>query len=219
MDTRQLGRSLPKAPTTPGPHRSPGRHQAGAVQLRAWVGAAALGDADAFTQFYSACQPWVLARCRARLSVHDAQDACAEVFARAWRHLHAGKRIEHPLAWLATVTRHLIIDHHRRARRTVTSGDPFGDDNGTGIPDPQPDPADIAAGIDVAPVVQAWLADLSPAEHTVVTGYLRADTPATTSTRTGSSLPAVRSRLYRARRKLRARLVARGLPCPPVGRC
>ncbi|WP_041625108.1 RNA polymerase sigma factor [Stackebrandtia nassauensis] len=181
-------------------------------------------------RLYASCRGWVLGRCRAQLAVHDAEDACAEVFTRAWRHLHSGKTIEHPLAWLATVTRHLIIDYRKRAARTPPSGDLACDflpdmtprDADTvhaGRCDPSPGPADLASVIDVTPVVRSWLAALPSQASAVVTGYLANEDPAATSNRLGCSVAAVRSSLYRARKHLRTRLAAHDLPCPPIRRC
>lgn len=212
MDTQRPGRSLPQAPTT----RIDKSRQVGVDQLRAWADAAALGDTDAFSQLYESCRGWVMSRCRARLSVHDAEDSCAEVFTRAWRHLASGHRIEHPLAWLATVTRHLIIDHHKRTGRAIPAGDLTNDTDQMPVPDPAPGPAELAADIDVAPMVCAWLAQLPPQTHAAVTGHLSAEEQAITSARAGCSLAALRSGLFRARRVLRARLDKRDLPCPPI---
>lgn len=217
MDTQRPGRSLPEAPR---PSRL-GTGRANTNELRAWCVAAASGDVDAFARLYAASQGWVLARCRSRLATHDAEDVCAEVFARAWRHLASGRDIEHPLAWLATVTRHLIIDFGKRAERAVPVGDLIGDVEIAGgqISDPRAGPAELADVTEVVPLVRGWLAELSPAARSAVTGAVTGEDQSATSRRTGCSLPALRSSLYRSRQRLRARLVARDLPCPPVGRC
>ncbi|MGH8880469.1 MAG: RNA polymerase sigma factor [Stackebrandtia sp.] len=222
MDIHISGQSLPSHPTT---HR-PGASQCPRDQrLRAWADAAAGGDAEAFAKLYGACRSWVLASCRTRLPAHDAEDVCAEVFARAWRHLHTGRKIQHPLAWLATVTRNLIADHHRRSGRTIPSGD-LAEDGIRDVPrdeaasaraqacDPSPGPAELAAVADIAPMVNAWLAGLSPQAKAAIIGHMSHEDKTVTCTRLGCSVSALHASLYRSRRRLRMALRSHGVSCP-----
>ncbi|MFB7457062.1 sigma-70 family RNA polymerase sigma factor [Streptomyces sp. NPDC056188] len=77
-------------------------------------------DHDAFIQdIYEQYGP-LLVRYAARLldgDWHKAEDILQETAARAWKHARfLGTRGEHIRPWLFTVTRNLVIDHHRARR-------------------------------------------------------------------------------------------------------
>jgi RNA polymerase sigma-70 factor (ECF subfamily) len=65
---------------------------------------------------YERCQPRVLSYCLRRTAASDAADACAEVFAVAWRRRHDMPSGEKALPWLYGVARK-VIGHHWRGNR------------------------------------------------------------------------------------------------------
>ncbi|MEV5607367.1 sigma-70 family RNA polymerase sigma factor [Streptomyces sp. NPDC052225] len=94
--------------TVPAPRRSPTRD------------VAANADCDAFVRdVYDRYGP-LLVRYAARLldgDWHKAEDIFQETAARAWKHgQFLGPRGDHLRPWLFTVTRNLVIDHHRARR-------------------------------------------------------------------------------------------------------
>ncbi|MCX5206256.1 sigma-70 family RNA polymerase sigma factor [Streptomyces sp. NBC_00237] len=74
-------------------------------------------DCDAFVRDVYAQYGPVLLRYATRLldgDWHKAEDVLQETAARAWKHApFLGSRSEHIRPWLFTVTRNLVIDHHR----------------------------------------------------------------------------------------------------------
>ena len=135
-------------------------------------------------------------------SASAADDLLQEVFLRALRQGEAFCRLDHPRAWLFQVARHLLIDHGRLSR----PHDPLPDDLAGEMP---------AAEID-APAVDGLtlclprvLTELSAEDRQVLTlcdlqGMRQQDY----ARQFGLTLPAVKSRIQRARRRLQAQLVS-----------
>jgi RNA polymerase sigma factor (sigma-70 family) len=77
------------------------------------------GSDTAFDRLYERCQPHVLSYCLRRTVATDAADACAEVFAIAWR-----RRADMPggngaLPWLYGVARKVLGHQWRGSRRRL----------------------------------------------------------------------------------------------------
>lgn len=129
----------------------------------------------------------------------EVDDVLQEVFIKALRQDAKFCRIENARAWLFEVTRNALLDRLRRSREHVEL------------------PADIPApGVEAAPVVDALsqclprvLAELSAADRLAITLCdLEGQTQQVLAERLGISLPGAKSRLQRARRRLRAQLVS-----------
>lgn len=73
-------------------------------------------DAD-FGRLYERCQPRVLSYCLRRTTAPDAADACAEVFAVAWRRRRDMPSGARALPWLYGVARKVLGHQWRGARR------------------------------------------------------------------------------------------------------
>lgn len=128
-----------------------------------------------------------------------ADDLLHEVFLRA---LHQGGKfcdVNNARAWLFQVARNLLIDHQRSQRPTVEVDD-----------DLPAETADIAPIDQLADCLPSALASLSPEDRDVITQCdLGGLTLAAYAAQNGLTLPAVKSRVQRARSRLRAALLSR----------
>lgn len=171
------------------------------------------------TELFHAHSPAVLTYARRRLeSPEDAEDVVVEVFATAWRRRDV---VPHPaLPWLyataANVIAHVIRSEGRRTRldarlasvsRLHDPGHVLGDDPGATAADLLSDRATISAAMDDlsdsdAELLRLWAWEqLEPMEIAEVLGC----SPGT-----------ARTRIHRARTRLRGALVRRGFTGPAV---
>jgi len=166
------------------------------------------GDAErirVFDDLYAATYDRVLAYCRRRTwCLADAEDAVAETFVVAWRKLDDATTAESPLLWLYRVAFRVTANQRRgririerlidRLTRFVTSAT---------VP-----PPDTEILTDADPEqVRAALAILSSLDREIVRLVAYEQLPRTeVATVLGLSPGAVRTRLYRARRRLREHL-------------
>lgn len=128
----------------------------------------------------------------------DAEDLVQDLVVKLAAQGSAFCSIDNPRAWLFTALRHAIVDHHRRQRPR--------EDVHEDLPAPEPvvpDPVDR-----LAECLAKVLPDLGPADaHILGACELSGMKLADYARREGLGLPAVKSRLQRARRRLRERLV------------
>lgn len=123
-------------------------------------------------------------------------DLLQEVFLRALRQKNGLCGIDNPRAWLFHAARNLLIDRLRLTKEQV------------------PLPDDLAAETDEAPPVDGLtqclprvLAELSPADREAITLCdIEGMTQQDFAKRIGLSLPAAKSRVQRARARLKARM-------------
>lgn len=137
----------------------------------------------------------------------DAEEALQEGLLAAWRHLAAGGRVAHPRAWLYRVVRHAAW---RRVRRRAGEPDHFeplerlGERAGWGGGH---DPEALSSLLESGAALKEALAGLSEADREAV--WLR-DVEGLSGPEAaeavGLPLAAFKSRLHRARLRLRARL-------------
>jgi RNA polymerase sigma-70 factor (ECF subfamily) len=80
------------------------------------------GDPAAFAEIYEQHQPAIYRYICYRVGADaTAEDLCSEVFARMVEHIDGFEYQGRPLvAWLYTIARNLISDHHRRRGRAAT---------------------------------------------------------------------------------------------------
>jgi RNA polymerase sigma-70 factor (ECF subfamily) len=137
-------------------------------------------------------------RRRAR-SEAEAEDLLQEVFLRALRQKNGLCGIDNPRAWLFTAARNLLIDRLRLAKEQV------------------PLPDDLAAEIEEGPppvdglsqCLPRALAELSPQDREAIALCdIEGITQQDYARRLGLSLPAAKSRVQRARSRLKAHLTA-----------
>lgn len=128
----------------------------------------------------------------------EADDLLQEVFLKA---LMQGKdfcRIENPRAWLFQVARNLLIDRLRLTKEQVPLPDDLADDAV-----PELDPVDF-----LSHCLPRVLSELSAEDREVITQCdLRGVTQEDYAQQLGLTLPAAKSRVQRARRRLQDQLV------------
>jgi len=159
----------------------------------------------AFDDLYDATFAQVLVYCRRRTrTLHDAEDAVAETFLVAWRRLDAATSAEAPLLWLYAVAFRVIANQRRgrdRRRRLIERLSVCLTSETTPAANTKiltaADAAEVAAALEILSSIDREIVrlvayeQLSHAETGVVLGLSEA---------------AVRTRLYRARRRLRRHL-------------
>ena len=132
----------------------------------------------------------------------SADDLLQDLFLRALLKDRAFCEIENPRAWLFEVARNLVHDQLRRKRDTI----PVPDDLATPESDPAEAELDLADGlVDCLPRV---LSELAEADREVIELCdLGNMTQAQFAQIKALSLPAAKSRIQRARQRLRAQLI------------
>ena len=173
-------------------------------------------DDEWITALFGRHSKAVLAYARRRLdSADDAEDVVVEVFATAWR--RAADVPDEALPWLyataANVIAHVIRSDARRTRlgSRLAAVHPIRDDA-------HDDPADaIADATDARSAVAAALDDLSEADAELIRLWAWEQLePTEIAAVLGCSPGTARTRMHRARARLRAALVQRGVRGPGV---
>lgn len=191
--------------------------QHGAGDSWALVAAAQAGDREAFAQLYRDHAPHITRYLGRRLAGDHGlvEDLTSETFLRAWRridtaHNDRGRPVQ---AWLTTIARNLLTDHHKSARVQRER-----------CTDRLPEVAGVEDGPEqrvingsnrqaAARVVERVMSDLPPAQRQAVEVYdlqpgrSLADTAAVM----GRSVGAVKALRVRATRAMAARLAAEGV--------
>lgn len=132
---------------------------------------------------------------RTRLGAAEAEDVVAEVFAIAWR---KGEVPDEPRAWLLAVARRVLANQVRAERRRTALAERAQHHPAT----PGPDDARLVDELDL---LHRALALLRPADREVVELLAAAELSTAEIARVlGCSTPSAATRVYRARRRLRA---------------
>jgi len=128
---------------------------------------------------------------------HLADDLLQDVFLKAMRQGNAFCRLDNPRAWLFQVARNALVDHARLAKATVP------------VPDSLTTDITEAAPVDsLAECLQRRLSGLTDDDRDVLrTCDLEGMTLQAFADARGLTLPAVKSRIQRARRRLREALM------------
>jgi len=173
--------------STPTPNLPAGSSAAPPCVLRAW--AASQGELRGFLR----------QQLRGLDAPDLADDLLHEIFLRALRQGGRFCAVDNARAWLFRVARNLLIDHQRSHHPT------------TDIDDEMPaDTADTAPIDQLADCLPTTLASLSPEDRDVLSRCDLGDlTLAAYAAQNGLSLPAVKSRVQRARARLRDALLTR----------
>lgn len=134
---------------------------------------------------------------------HDAEDVAQEALVTAWQQLPQFRQESTFTTWLYRIVTRRALNKLGRSKND-TSLDLLGE-----VPEPLADPADVAERDFAVDAVTAAIAQLPPVQRAVIVLHhfegLSYDEVARV---TGSTEPAVRSHLYRARRTLGASLEA-----------
>lgn len=131
--------------------------------------------------------------------IEESQDVVQEAFLRAMKLEHGLCGIESPRAWLFQVVRNLLIDRYRLSKDEL----PVEDEN---LPSPEPEPT---APVDsLSQCLPRVLSELSAEDREVITLCdIEGLTQERFAARLGLSLPAAKSRIQRARKRLRTQMV------------
>ena len=128
-----------------------------------------------------------------------ARDLVQEVFLKALRMGSRFCQVAHARAWLFEMTRNALTDHWRRQRPTVALDD--------SLPEAEPDAAPAVDSL--ATCLPRVLAELSAADRDAITQCdIQGLSQEAYARQLGISLAGAKSRVQRARRRLRAQLIA-----------
>jgi RNA polymerase sigma factor (sigma-70 family) len=175
------------APISPTPDRSPSSTPAEAGMLE-----------DLYREQAAGLTRWITGMTR---DAAAAEDVVSEAFLRLARELAAGRRPDHPPAWVAQVARHLAISRARRAS-TAARLAPRLVDRGVGE-----DPATATLASERAAAVRTVLDALPPAERLAIVLAAEGVRGPEIADRIGRTPLATRALLCRARRRMRPLLV------------
>jgi RNA polymerase sigma-70 factor, ECF subfamily len=170
---------------------------------RQWIEAGRQGDRQAFGHLVEAYQvPVYNLAYRMLGNREEAEDAAQETFLRAYRKLRSYDPAHKFSTWMLSIASHYCIDQLRRRRLTWLSLE--GDDLPPGATtSPQPGPERHAMQSEHQAQIQALLDTLSPDYRTVVVLHYWYDLSyEEIAATTDSTVSAVKSRLFRARRML-----------------
>lgn len=171
-----------------------------------WLEQARQGDPQAFRHLVERYQGEVFGLCYRMLGdPADAEDAAQETFWKAWRGLASYDPARPFRPWLLTIASRHCIDLLRR--RKVRNWLPLLPD--LPLRDPAPTPEQQAMSRAEAAALQRALNQLPDAERlTIALFYWHQCSLEDIAAMTGSSVSAVKSRLFRARKRLAAWLSA-----------
>jgi RNA polymerase sigma-70 factor (ECF subfamily) len=131
---------------------------------------------------------------------HAADDLLQDVFLKAMRQGTGFCSLHNPRAWLFQVARHAVIDRARTARHLVPL-----DEGGLDLPAPTAEPLEPVDALAVC--VDRVLGELAPADALILQACdIQGQTQRDFAAQHGLSLPAAKSRLLRARQRMRDRL-------------
>lgn len=166
---------------------------------------AAAGDRAAFTELVTRHQASVfrLARVLAR-SRDEAEDALQQTFLAAWQHIGSFRGDASVRTWLLTIARHAVFARRSKLSREPVDPTPI-DDLGVRAGWGGPSPEDEALSGERAALFAAAFGRLDADAREILTlRELEGLSGEETATLLGLSLPAMKSRLHRARLALAA---------------
>ena len=150
---------------------------------------------EAWKTYEAELRYWLLSRVA---DAAQADDILQDVFVKALREGGPFCRLDSPRDWLYQVARHAVIDHHRLSKATVPAEETLAQPEATAHP------------VDALTKGLATSLDaLDPDDRDVIVRCdLEGQTQAAYATAHRLTLPAVKSRIQRARTRLRQHLVA-----------
>lgn len=193
-----------------------------------WLRRARDGDANAFANIVQAYQKPVYNLCYRTLGdPNEAEDAAQETFLRAYSNFHRYDLDRRFLTWILAIASNHCIDRLRRRRQGWISLDEDGDDaqplserlssdgNGAGVESPHQQ----AERSETSEQIQRLLNRLAPDYRTpLVLLYWYDLSYEEIAATLNLSVPAVKSRLHRARHQMAELLAADGAAVRPPGR-
>ena len=173
-----------------------------------WIARARQGDGCAFTQLVEAYQRPVFNLCYRMLGdPAEAEDAAQETFIRAYTRLSSYDPARKFSSWLLAVASHYCIDQLRRRRFGLVSWDDL--PPWRWLPDTHPEPEEVTLSHEAQRQVREILGTL-PSDYraAVILRYWHELSYEEIAEALDSTLPAIKSRLFRAR-EMMAQAVAR----------
>lgn len=171
-----------------------------------WIARTIHGDGDAFEEIYYTYKDDVYTACVRMLgSANEAEDAAQDVFVRLLRVLGRFDQTRASFrTWLLTITTNYCYDLLRKRRGyEVSIDDEDNEPIALSLRSADPTPEHVALTNEFSAQVQSMLDRLSPDDRQmVVLRYWFDQSYDEIAEATGSSLSAVKSRLFRARQKL-----------------
>ena len=140
----------------------------------------------------------------------DAEDATQETFMRVLRYSSKLSTVENPKTWLARIAWRVAVDRerHRRRRREIPIDDPE-----TPFPEvasPEKTADEKLAGAQIGSALERMIAALPPKlREPLVLSTIEEMSPTEVAATMGINEAAVRSRVFRARQTLKAKLAQR----------
>ena len=169
-----------------------------------WIIQARQGDEEAFTNLVETYQKPVYNLCYRMLGEPEAaEDAAQETFLKVYQNLARYDRERSFATWLLSIAAHHCIDRLRRRRFSSVSIDE-NEEGQTDLPDRfAPDPESETAKRQEREQLQKCLQSLDPIDRaTVVMRYWQDCSEVEIAQALNLTVPAVKSRLHRARRAL-----------------
>ena len=167
-----------------------------------WIARARYGDDNAFSRLVETYQRPVFNLCYRMLGdPAEAEDAAQETFIRAYTRLASYDPNRKFSTWLLSIASHYCIDLLRRRRFSLVSWDDLPPWHW--LSDPQPGPEEVALRHEAQDQAQK-LVDTLPSDYraAVILRYWHELTYQEIARALGVTLPAVKSRLFRARQML-----------------
>jgi RNA polymerase sigma-70 factor (ECF subfamily) len=184
-------------------------------QEQAWVQAARAGDRRAFDQLVeSYMRPVYNLTYRMLGNPQEAEDAAQETFMRAYARIDQYSEDHKFSTWIFSIANHHCIDRLRKRRTTYVSID----DNPVlqNLTDDLPQPEHSLLGKEEAAEVHRMLAQLEPDYRTpLVLRYWENLSYEEIAAALNLTIPAVKSRLFRARQKMADLMTVRETPATP----
>jgi RNA polymerase sigma-70 factor, ECF subfamily len=169
-----------------------------------WINQARQGDEEAFTNLVETYQKPVYNLCYRMLGEAEAaEDAAQETFLKVYQNLARYDRSRSFATWLLSIAAHYCIDRLRRKRFPSVSIDEH-EEGQTDLPDRSaPDPESEAAKKQERERMQTCLLSLDPTDRAaVIMRYWQDSSEIEIAQALNLTVPAVKSRLHRARRTL-----------------
>ena len=167
-----------------------------------WIARARQGDDEAFTQLVARYQRPVFNLCYRMLGdLTEAEDAAQETFIRAYTRLASYDPKRKFSSWLLAIASHYCIDRLRRRRFSLVSWEDL--PPWRWLPDPHPQPEEVALQHEAQRHVRALLDTLPPDyKAAVILRYWHELSYQEIAEVLDSTLPAIKSRLFRARQMM-----------------
>lgn len=167
-----------------------------------WIGRARQGDDEAFSQLVEAYQRPVFNVCYRMLGdPAEAEDAAQETFIRAYTRIDSYDPNRKFSSWLLAIASHYCIDRLRRQRFALVSWDDL--PPWRWLPDTDPQPEEVALRHEAQRQVQELLNQLPPDyKAAVILRYWHELSYEEIADALDSTLPAIKSRLFRARQMI-----------------